>query len=133
MTQTTSVIILPESDDRTICVRFDGPVNRDDHEKFLTGEIAKRADRLGSFNLVIIYGDDHHFKDNEAAEVNIRGLMSFASRCTRAAYVNPTPRKVLQIKLLAPLFAGEVRFFNADERDEAIAWAKEGRPKLRSR
>lgn len=132
MTGKKSVLILPESDERTICVQFDGPVNREDHEKYLTGEVAKRADKLGSFNLVIIYNDDHLFQDYQAAEANIRGLMSFAARCTRAAYVNPTQRKMLQIKLLEPLFAGEVRFFNAEERDEAIAWAKQGRPALRS-
>lgn len=132
MAHESSVIILPESDARTICVLFNGPVSRDDHEKYLTGEVARRADKNGFFNLVIVYNDDHHFRDSEAAEVNIRGLMSYASRCTRAAYVNPTPRKVLQIKLLLPLFAGEVRFFNTEERDLAIAWAKQGRPTLPS-
>lgn len=128
MTTESSVIIQPESDAHTICVQFSGRVTREDHEKYLTDEAARRADKHGFFNLVIIYKDDHQFLDSQAAENNMQRVMSFAPRCTRAAYVNPTPRKILQIKLLMPLFAGEVRFFNAEERDIAIAWAKQGRP-----
>lgn len=123
-----SITILPESDDLTLCVRMQDLLCLEDHEAKLAGEIRKRIEKNGFLNLVIWYEDNHMFMDPATAEANMRGFIDMAPYARRTAYINPTERKLLQIKLFTPLYGGEVRIFPSEEKDQAILWAKQGRP-----
>jgi hypothetical protein len=120
---------MPESDDYTLCVHFVGKIRKQDHETFMTVPMKAMIERNGFFNLVILYGENHSY-DEQAADANIRSVMAHAPYLCRGAYVNPTPRKLMQIRILRELYNedAELRCFNSDDLAEAIAWAKQGRP-----
>lgn len=130
MTDKKTVILLPESDAYTVCVAFVGKITKDDHDSIMTAAVKDRIEKNGFLNLVIVYSDEHAYEAS-AADANMRSIMAHARYIVRAAYVNPPKRKLFQTKMLRELYpdTAELKSFYAAERDDAIAWAKQGRPK----
>lgn len=122
MTQT--VIILKESDDRTLCLKFSGLVTRADHQTYLRHELEKIIARHGEYNLLILHDEDFRGWEPGAAESSLRSIIDFAGQSRRIAYVNPPEKKVLQTKLSQPLFNGEVKMFDRADYDAAVTWVK---------
>lgn len=87
--------------------------------------MARSVEEAGWFNLLLHF--DPHFKgwEPEAADSSWRSIIKFGKHARKLAYVNPTDKKILQMKLSKALFKGEVRFFNQDDLDQALAWISE--------
>jgi hypothetical protein len=120
----TSVILMPESDDRTVCVTFRGIVTLADHRANLFDQMQARIEKYGYYNLVLYFHPDFRGYTPEAADSGFRGIRDMGRSARRIAYVNPTPRKLFQTQMTRALLCEEVRNFDAEELAEAIAWAK---------
>jgi hypothetical protein len=121
-----TVIILPETDDKTLCLAFTGAVTKADHYNNLVVPMTARIEQYGYYNLVIWYKDDFTGYMPEAADQSFISIRELGPHAHRIAYVNPTERKLFQTNLMRAKLGHEVKNFDTADLAAAIAWAKEG-------
>jgi len=120
-----SVIILPQTDDHTLCLRFTGVVTKEDHYQGMVAPGVAIIERQGVYNLVIEYAPDYKGFLTDAADQSFRLIRDWGTYGRRIAYVNPSARKIFMTKLASILFGkATIRYFPAGKLDAAIAWAK---------
>lgn len=119
-----TVTVLPETEGPTLCLRNSGLVQADDHNKHLRDNIEKLVTRYGYFKVLIYYDEIYRGYTPEAADLSIRSMLDFGKYARKIAYVNPPETRILLHKVLPDVFSAEVRFFNKDKLDQAMAWIK---------
>lgn len=116
-------IIMPESDDRTLCLRIEKLMSADGYH----GNFIPRADAIiaahGELRLLV------HFKsykgwDSEAARSSFGDTAIYGPKVIKFAMVNPPPTEMLRYKVQTPLFRGEIKIFSEEELAAALAWVK---------
>ncbi|MGQ0527962.1 MAG: STAS/SEC14 domain-containing protein [Alphaproteobacteria bacterium] len=120
----SSIFILPESDERTLCVSFKGLISKVEYENKFEKSLDSVVARNPHFNLLIHYDHGYVGWDRDAADVSFQNILQHAPNARKLAYVNPPESKIFQVKMFSSVFGGEIRFFNDDELDEAIRWVK---------
>lgn len=120
-----TVVILPETDEHTLCVRFTGLIRKEDHKLNLRDRLAAMVEKDGWYSMLIEYKDFVGW-EHDAADISLRSIMDFGKFARRLAYVNPPEKKVMQTKLTAPLFGGEMQFFDEGDFDAALEWVRGG-------
>jgi len=121
----SSVRVLPQTDDKTLCIEFSGLIRAEDHKRVLRTTLEKIIEKNGFYNLLIVYAQDFKGWEAGAADQSLRTIMDLAKYGRRRAMVNPPEKIVLMQKVSGDkLFGGETRYFNADQFDEALAWVK---------
>lgn len=124
------ITILPQTDDYTLCLRFSGVVTKEEHYNSMSVPGLAIIERHGFYNLVIEYAPDYQGLTPEAADQRFRLIGDWGKYGAHVAYVNPSARLMFMTKLARILLGkADVRFFATSELDEAIAWARQGRPK----
>lgn len=121
----TSVVIMPESNETTLCVSLNGQVTATDFDHYYHQEIKKRVEKNGYFNMVVYYDPDFKGWDLDAAELNLKSIFELGGKPHKLAYVNPPKRKILLMKMAEPLLEGELRYFEDGQYEDAVQWAKE--------
>jgi len=120
----TTIIVMPESDDVTLCLTLTGIITKDDHRRNLYNELDRRIKKFGTFNLLIFFSKDFQGWQEDAAGSSMGSIIEQAKYGRKIAYVNAPEKKVLQTKLSKPLFTGDVRFFNEADLLAATDWVK---------
>lgn len=120
----STVIILPESDEKTLCVELAGTIRRADHERVIRKGLFERFEKNGSYNLMAYFGPDFKGWEPDAADISMQTIVEIGRHAHRLAFVNPPEKKVMQSKLTPHLFGGELRHFADDDLKEAITWVK---------
>jgi hypothetical protein len=121
-----TVIILPETDEHTLCLRFQGVVSKKDHYENLVVPMRSRVERYGYYNLVIFFSPGFSGYDPDAAAQSFHSINDLGKYARRIAYVNPSARKMFQTNLTRVLLGKDVRNFNSESLAEAIEWARAG-------
>lgn len=121
----SSVTILPDSNETTLCLRLSGQVIAQDFDDYYHQEIKKRVETQGFFNLIVCYDPDYKGWTEEAAEQNLKSIFEMGSKPKKLAYVNPPMRKILLMKMTEKLLSGEIRYFEDGQYPEALKWIKE--------
>lgn len=120
----SSIDILPESDDRTLCVSFKGLISKAEYESKFVRALDKVVAKNPHFGLLIHYGSDYLGWDRDAADSSFQNILKYAPQARKLAYVNPPESKIFQVKMFASLFGGDIRFFNEADLEKAIQWVK---------
>lgn len=121
----SSVTFLPESDDRTVCVRATGLINAEDFQRNFVAPVMAAIAKHGQVHVYVIYSDDFQGWDPQAAEASFKTYAEFGPFGRRCAYVNVPDSLHLTLKMMRPLMPGaDIRFFEKDEADKAMAWVK---------
>ena len=116
--------VLPQSNHDTVCVTLCGVIGPEDYKNSLYNTLKTLAESGQYFNLLINYDISFKGWDRQAAEMSFRSIIDYGRKARKLAYVNAPDSKMLQIKMTQPLLGGEVRFFETEELDAAIAWVK---------
>lgn len=119
-----TVLILPQSDDDTLCITVRGRVTLDDHTHGLRKQLEERIKRVGYYNLVMFYAPDFAGWEADAAAQSFTSIYELGRYARRIAFVNPPDSKIFQTKISRPLLSGEVEIFRLEDLDNAISWAK---------
>lgn len=119
-----TVDILPESDERTLCVSLAGLVCLEDYEKNFLRPLEAMVEEGVSYGLLIHYSSDYKGWTPEAADRSFQSIIDYGQKARKLAYVNPPESKIFQVKMAKPLLGGEIRLFNADELPSALSWIK---------
>jgi len=116
--------IMAESDDRVLCVKVHKPISKEGYNENFINRLRTMTERHGEIRLLVYFAD---FKgwEPEAALDDMAAALQLGSKFRKLALVNPPEKNIMQFKFKRPLFAGEARFFGAEDLDEAIAWVKE--------
>lgn len=122
MNNEETVVILPQTAGKTLCVELRGVIERRDHQKHIRQNLNDIVSKHGAFNFLIYYGPDYKGWKQDAADSSMESIVDFGKYAEKLAYVNPPEQKVFIHKLAKPLFGGETRFFDEEELDEALEW-----------
>lgn len=114
-----------ESDGNILRINYEGIVTDRDHEKFIVQPARSIIKKYGRIRCISVFSADFKGWTPEAADSNLKLGQEFMKSCDRLAYVNPSKRKILQMKLAEPVLKCPIRFFNASELDNALAWIKQ--------
>lgn len=117
-----TVEVLPETTASTLFVRLAGVVTLEDYLEFFDKPVKKIAYGHGTYNLCVIHDEDFRGWAEDAAHHSFECISEIGERARRLAYVNAPDSRRLLMKMLSPHVGMEVRFFEADEEDEAIRW-----------
>lgn len=119
-----SVVRLPESNDDTLCLRFDGAVTKKDHYDELVVPMRAMVQKHGYYNLLIFFSPTYKGYEPDAAEQSFNTINELGKFARRIAYVNPTARKIFQTNLTRILLGKDVRNFDTSDYAAAVAWLK---------
>lgn len=125
----STVIVLPETDEHTLCVELNGWVLREDHKRNLRGNLEKIIEKNGWYNLLINYNPAFRGWEEDAADLSLQSIIEFGKLACRRAYVNPPKKAFYRNKMGESLFGGDVHYFNSDQFQEALDWVKGGKKK----
>lgn len=119
-----NVVILPETSGNVIVATYKGIINKEDYQVF-HDLLVEKHEKYGDIKVLVYFDEDFKGWEKDAADLNFRSLSEYVKHITRLAYVNPSPHKMLQMKISAPLVKGELRFFNTEDYYKALKWVKE--------
>jgi hypothetical protein len=120
-----TVTVMPQTDNLALCVKLQGLVTREDYVANCLNEIERRYEKDGEMRVLFFYSPEFEGWTPDGAAANMDNILRFGKFAPRVAFVNPPQKKVLQMKLMPPEVRGrEVKFFNADELDDAVTWIK---------
>lgn len=122
----SSVVVLPESDEHTLCVEMKGLIRKKDYERNFRNRIIEIMERNPDFNLLICYAPSYRGWEPAAADLSLKSIMELGGKIHRQACVNTPQRILFRNKLSASLFSGETRYFETAKYSEAVAWVKGG-------
>lgn len=121
MTKRT-IEILPETNDTTLCIRLSGTVTYEDYMDHFDVPVKRIADTNGWYNLYVLHEPDFVGWAKEAADASFRCISEYSPRSRRLAYVNAPDSRRLLMRMLDPIMKAEIKYFDYDDRDEALAW-----------
>ncbi|MDB5492253.1 MAG: hypothetical protein JWO78_2102 [Micavibrio sp.] len=116
--------IMPESTDRALCFLVNGLLTTDKYE--IAGTLFdEMLSRQGEIRLLILYKKFEGWEE-AATKMDMGFGLKYGSHLTRMALVNPPAMMISQLKLRkAERDKCEVRYFNADDFQTALAWVNE--------
>lgn len=122
----SSVVVLPESDETTLCVEMKGLIRRQDYEKNFRNRILDITSKKRRFNVLIFYAPSFKGWEPEAADLSLKSIMELGKKINRQACINTPNMVVFRNKLSSALFGGETRYFDKNNYNEAMVWVKGG-------
>ena len=114
---------MPETDDRTLCIRIEKPITMEGYEQNFMPRIRAMVDRHDEIRL-LLYFQAYKGWEREAALEDLGMVQQYGPKLVKMALVNPPEKEVFQMKTRKPLTGGEIRFFNESDLAEALAWVK---------
>ncbi len=115
--------IMPETDDRVLCVQVDKPISRIGYEENFLPRI-ERMLRQNDELRILIYYKDYQGWEKEAAQNDMEAVLVYGKKVRKLALVNPPDREVFRREFKKPLIAGELVFFKEEELSDAISWVR---------
>ena len=124
MTKDKFNTIMPESDDRTLCVMIDEPISGEGYAKNFLPRFYDIVERHGEIRLLIYY-KAFHGREKEAAGFDMETTSTYGKKIRRLALVNPPESEALQKKIQEPRFDDHaLRLFEEKDLDQALRWVK---------
>ncbi len=118
----STIITLPETHDATLCLRLTGMITPGDFNEHFGNHVYRLVDTYGYYNLFIHYDEKFEGWSREAADLSFKCVSQCSPKARRLAYVNAPDSRMLMMKMLQPMMTAETRFFDEDEKDEALKW-----------
>lgn len=117
-----SVIVLPGTQGDILCIAFRDYVRLAEYQPDFYDRMKRVVDEYGHYRLLVHYRTDFKGWEKDAAALSFQSISEMGKFARRIAYVNPPERKIFQTKLQESMLGDEVRIFNEEEYDEALAW-----------
>jgi len=119
-----TVIILPETDQTTLCLRLTGMITRDEYRNNFDLPLRAMVAAHGFLNLCVIYDKKFEGWTPEAGDLSFKNLSDLGPNARRVAYVNAPDSRLLLMKMMDPVMKAEIRYFDLSEESTALAWIK---------
>lgn len=120
-----TITILPETSGSALCLNLTGVIDAPAFREYFEKPLCALLEKYGHYSLFINYDAGFVRWEEEAADLSFKNIAACSPKALRCAYVNPPESRIMLMKILDPMLTGEVRFFNADQKDEALSWILE--------
>lgn len=120
----TTMTLLPETDDNTVCISATGVMQPQDFKRYFEEPFLDRVARNGFCNVYLKFEDDFQGWSLEAADVSFRFITSNATSVRRLAYVNAPDSRRLLMAMMRPVTDTELKYFESGQEREALEWLK---------
>ncbi len=119
--------ILEQSEGPLLCIEVKEPVRLDAYKNSYLPHIEKNLAEFDHLDMLFYYPDRENFLgwEEEAADLNLQKFTEFGRKVHKIALVDAPEKVVLRWNLMQPLFGGEVKTFEKDQFDQALAWVKD--------
>ena len=117
-----TILTLPETTENTICLQLTGMITAEDFTTLFVMPVQKAVEAKGYYNLFIYYDSAFKGWTREAADLSFKCISKYSPRARRLAYVNAPDSRMLMMKMLEPMMQAEVRYFDEEQKDEALHW-----------
>ena len=116
--------IMPETDERVLCIEVDQRVTLEAYKKVLEPAFRTILAKQGEIRLLLHYSGSFPGWDIDAAAYDL-GIMTEVGRLVKKVALIMPPEQVRQRwTTLRPLLGGELKFFETDEISSALQWVK---------
>ena len=115
--------IMPESDDRVLCVKITKPITEDGYKNNFLPRIDAMIEKNGHVRFLVWY---HAYKgwEENAARKNMLDTLIYAGKIKKIALVNPPESRVIAAKIKTPMIGGELEIFSESELNDALDWVR---------
>ncbi|MDB5492498.1 MAG: hypothetical protein JWO78_2347 [Micavibrio sp.] len=121
-----TIIPLPESDEHTLCIEMKGVITLEDFRVYFERPLREIIGRQGIYSIFAVYSDNDMKWNEDAADFSFRFYTEIGHYRRKVAFVNAPDSRLLLAKMLQPVIDnGEIRFFDMEQREEALAWVKQ--------
>lgn len=121
-----TITILPETSGSVLCLNLTGAVDAAAFREFFDKPLNAILAKYGHYNLLVNYDAGFLRWEEEAADLSFKSIAACGPKARRCAYVNPPESRIILMKIMNPMLTGEVRYFNPDQKVEALTWVLEG-------
>jgi lactate dehydrogenase-like 2-hydroxyacid dehydrogenase len=112
--------ILDSTEGNLVAIRATGNITKEDYEKIVP-VLKEKIEEYGGVKWYFEMSEDHKW-DMGALAKDIAFDFSEGRNVEKIAIVGAGAVEEQLTKLLKPLIGGPVRFFDSDEKDEALSW-----------
>ncbi len=116
-------IIMPETDDRAICMMVDKPISIEGYSKNFLPRIKAMVEKHGEIRALVYYKEYKGWEE-QAALLDIATIADYGDKVLKIAMVNPPEKRILQFKIKQSMFTGTIKLFDENELQKAIEWVK---------
>lgn len=121
---TDTVVILPETDDQTLCVEFSRLIRREDYRRCFREPLQKIVERHGYYDLLINHLPTFKGWEEDAADLSMQTVVEYAKYGRRRAMINAPEKFILMQKISPEVYGGETRYFGPGQFKTALNWVK---------
>jgi hypothetical protein len=112
-----------QSPEGVVAIRAVGQVDGSDYEQVLAPAVDEALERRGEVRLVYVLGPDFDGYTLGAGWEDAKLGLGHWTKWTRLAIVTDNDALRRAIAMLGWMLPGEVKVFDPDEQDDAVAWA----------
>lgn len=120
-----TITILPETSDTVLCVTFSGTVTAEDYMEYFEKPLEAIYAAKGHVSALIHFDTDFSGWTQDAADLSFKCISTYAPMARKIAYISAPDSRKLLMRMIEPITAGETRFFESGQLQDAITWIKE--------
>lgn len=117
-----TIITLPETGGATLCLHLRGEITADDFNDYFDTPLKEIVPKHGYYNLYIYYDPEFIGWSPEAADLSFKCISTFSPKARRLAYINAPDSRMLMMKMLDPIMQAEIRYYDDEQKKEALDW-----------
>ncbi|WP_435640800.1 STAS/SEC14 domain-containing protein [Micavibrio aeruginosavorus] len=115
--------IMPETDDRVICIRVDKPISGEGYKTLFLPLVQKMAADHGEIRMVLVFEKFQGWEE-EAAMADLASTMFLAQHLKKLAIVNLPDKMIQYIGMRQAALKTDLRIFDASQFQDALNWAR---------
>lgn len=115
--------VMPETDDRTLCMQIDKPISKEGYRDNFIPRIKEIIDKHGEIR-ILIYFKQYDGWEEQAAGFDIETTVQYGRYVKKLAFINPSEKMIFNNKIREPLIKGDTEYFEEEDLDKAIKWVK---------
>ena len=115
--------IMPETDDRVICIRVDKPISGEGYKTLFLPLAHKMAADHGEIRMVVLFEKFQGWEE-EAAMTDLASTMFLAHHLKKLAIVNLPDNMVQYIGMRQAALKTDLRIFDTHQFQDALNWAR---------
>lgn len=112
------------STDTAIWFLINKPISKEGYEMNFLPRLKQVMETQGEARIGLVF-DEYKGYEKQAVASDMEALIQYGKHVKKIAMVNPPEKVILQFKFKEPLISGEIQYFDAAEKDKAIAWLNE--------
>jgi len=116
-------IVMPETDDRTVCMEVDKPISKEGYRDNFLPRLQEILDKHGEIR-ILVYFKTYKGWEEEAVGFDMESTLVFGRHVVKMAVVNPPEKMIFSLKMRQPMIHGDLEFFNEADLQKAISWVK---------